>query len=162
MHRNLTASFILVAAFFLLVWCPAVNAEADDGSDMSMRIPDVRLIEVDPDYIEFDPSLNDMVSGWTETRTITATVSANADWVLTIKGGSETWDGPYMKPVSDIYWNLAGGDYVALGTQNSMITAGGLSNGTGYDISFRIQLDLSRDLPGDYHYYDVIFELLEP
>lgn len=162
MLRNLTVSFILAAAFILLACCPAVNAQENDGSDMSMRIPDVRLIEVDPDYIEFDPSLNDMVNGWTETKTITATVSANADWVLTIKGGSETWEGPYMKPVSDIFWNLAGGDYMALATQASLITAGGLSNGTGFDISFRIQLDLSRDLPGDYHYYDVIFELQEP
>jgi hypothetical protein len=162
MTRNLTAMSILVAVFILLVCSVAANAEAEDDSDVSMRIPDVRLVEVNPGYLEYYPSLNDMTNGWTETKQVTAVVSANADWVLTIKGSSESWEGPYAKPISDIYWNYGGGDYVPLSTQGAMIAVGGLSNGTGYDVSFRIKLDLSRDLPGDYHYYYVVFEMLEP
>jgi len=162
MILNLTKKYIFTALVILLACSPAVFAQADDDSNLSMQVPDVRLIKVEPAYLEFGPSMADMVNGWTETQQVTAYVSANADWMLMIKGASEVWEGPYQKPVSDIYWSLAGRDSNPLSTESSMIISGGLCRDSEYPINIQIMLDVSRDLPGNYHYYNVIFEMVEP
>lgn len=158
----LVKKYILLPVFILLVCCPAVYAAEDDDSDMSMRVPDVRLLDVEPNSINFEPDLNNMVNGWTEAKLITAVVSANAGWLLTIKGSSDYWEGPYQKPISDIYWNLADGEFLPLSTQSTEVVSGGLSNQSGYPINIKVKLDISRDLPGDYYYYSVIIELIAP
>jgi len=153
---------ILLALFILLVFSPAAYATADDDSDMSMRVPDVRLVNVDVGTISFEPDINDFIDGWTQKKTITAVVSANTNWVLTIRGSEEYWEGPWEKPVTDIYWALAGGEYQPLTTTATPVAAGGLSNRSGYPVHIKVKLDTSMDAPGEYYYYVIMFELASP
>jgi len=155
-------NLLIPAIIILLLCCPAAYAGEDDDSDLSMRVPDVRLVNVEPGSINFAPDMTDMINGWTKTEEITAVVSANTNWVLTIKGSEEYWEGPWQKPVSDIYWNLAGGEYQPLTTQSTEVASGGKCNGSGYPIHMKVELDLSQDAPGEYYYYVIIFELTSP
>ena len=153
---------LMAGVVILLLCCTAVSAAPKDESDFSMGVPEVRLVNVEPGSIHFDPDIGEMLDGWTHVKDITAVVSANANWVLTIKGSEEYWEGPYDKPVSDIYWNLAGGEYKPLSTQSTPVVSGGLSKRCGYPVHIKIKLDLSKDQPGDYNYYYIIFELTAP
>jgi hypothetical protein len=157
MHNHLIPAVIV-----LLLCCAAAYATQEGDSDLSMQVPDVYLLDVEPGSIDFQPDLGNVLEGWTEAKEVTAIVSANADWVLMIKGNQEFWEGPYQKPVSDIYWNLAGGDFQPLSTQSVLVVSGGLSDAVGYPIHIKVKLDITKDIPGNYHFYYVVIELMAP
>jgi hypothetical protein len=155
-------TLILATLIIMLFCCPISFAAQDDDSDMHMRIPEVRLVNVDPNSIDFEPDLTDMVDGWTKIQEVTATVSANTNWVLMVQGSSDFWEGPYQKPISDIWWNLAGGEYSSLTTSSVPVVSSGKCNRSGYPIHIKIALDLAKDEPGEYHYYNIVFTLTAP
>jgi hypothetical protein len=152
----------LIPALVILVLCGPAYAGSDDNSDFSLRCPAMRMVTVEPDSLSFESDMGQFVAGWTEPKEITAWVSANVPWVLSIKGSQESWEGPYPKPVSDISWSYGPGAYVPLSTSSATVVAGELTNRQPYPINIKVKLDLSKDFPGDYHYYNIVVELSEP
>jgi len=157
-----TRDYLIPAIIVLLLCCAAAYAKQEGDSDLSMQVPDVYLLDVEPGSIDFQPDLGNVLEGWTEAREVTAIVSANADWVLKIRGSQEFWEAPYQKPVSDIYWNLAVGDFQPLSTQFAPVVSGGLADASEYPIHIKVKLDISKEIPGDYHYYYVVIGLMTP
>jgi hypothetical protein len=154
---------LLPAIIILLLWSPAARSGPEDDSDLSMSVPGVRLLTLERDTISFEPGILEMVDGWSNEEVLTARVSANVDWVLTIKGSEALWEAPWDKPVSDIYWSYGGGEYVPLSsTQSAQVVAGGLSKEAAYPIKLKVMLDLEKDVPGKYYYSYLVVELTAP
>jgi hypothetical protein len=150
-----------VAAVFFLV-CTAAWASPEDESDFFMTCPGVRMLTLDPDTLNFQPGLDQILAGWTQDDVIVAKASANVTWVLTIRGSAEAWEGPWDKPVSDIWWKYDGGQYQPLSTSVTEIVSGGPVNQHAYPVHFKVKLDIEKDVPGDYYYSYIIFELASP
>lgn len=153
---------LIIAVVILLVLCPAAYAEPEDDSAFSMGIPGVRSLTLEQENIQFEPDAIQMLDGWTHQEVLIALVNANVNWVLTVRGIKELWEGPWQKPVSDIYWKYGGGDYESLGTQSAHVASGGPCNPATYPIYFKIMLDLESDVPGVYYYAYIVFELSAP
>lgn len=157
---------ILKQLFFsvviLFAFCPAVLADPVDDSGFSMGVPGIRSLTLDQNNIHFEPDIRQMVDGWTHQEVLIARVNANVDWVLTVRGSDDLWDGPWEKPVTDIYWKYGGGEYASLDMQSMYVASGGPTNHQAYPIHFKVKLDLALDVPGDYYYEYVIFELSSP
>ena len=152
----------LIPALVILLLCSPTYAKSDDDSDFSLRCPAMHMVTVEPDSLSFQPDMAALAAGWTETKQLTAWVSANVPWKLTIKGSVASWAGPYPKPVSDIYWSYGPGAYVPLTTSSATVATGGLANRQPYPINIKVKMDLSKDLPGDYQYYYIVVELSTP
>ena len=153
---------LIIAVVMLLVLCPAAHAESEDDSGFSMGVPGVRSLTLEDNNIQFEPDTLQMLDGWTHQEVLIARVNANVDWVLTVRGSDEYWEGPWQKPVSDIYWKYGGLDYESMSTQNATVASGGPCNQNTYPIHFKVMLDLESDVPGDYYYEYVVFELSAP
>ena len=153
---------LIIAVVILLVFCPSVHAEPEDESGFGMSVPGVRMLTLEQENIEFDPDILQFLDGWTHQEVLIARVNANVTWVLTVRGSDDLWEGPWDKPVTDIYWKYGGGEYASLGMQSAYVASGGPCNQLTYPIHFKVKLDLAFDVPGDYHYEVVIFELSSP
>jgi hypothetical protein len=152
---------LAVAAALLLILPSSVRAE-DDQSDFSMTVPGVKAITIESGTLIFAPDLTQLLDGWTTVEILDATVSANEDWLLTIRGSLDNWTGPWLKPVGDIYWKYGAGDYAPLTTSSVDVTTGGPVNSGSYSLDFKIALDLETDTPGNYSYTYVTIELTAP
>ena len=145
----------------LLIFPAGVRAE-EDQSGFSMSIEGVRAITIDSGTLVFTPDLAQLVAGWTTVETLDSTLSSNEDWLLTIRGSSATWTGPWLKPVGDIYWSYGAGGYTALTTSSADVTSGvPVANGA-VQINIKIALDLGDDTPGNYSYTNIVLELTTP
>ena len=153
---------LIIAVVILLVFCPAAHAEPEDDSVFSMGVPGVRSLTLEQDNIQFAPDTLQMLDGWTHHEVLIARVNANVGWVLTVRGSEELWDGPWQKPVSDICWSYGGADYESLRMQSAYVASGGPCNQQTYPIYFKIMLDLVSDIPGEYYYAYIVFELSAP
>lgn len=154
------AQLILGATFLLLA--AVAHADTVDESGVSIIISEVRSLVLDSESVSLAPGVTELLAGWTEERYWNATVSSNADWVLTIRGTEATWEGPWPKPVGDIWWENGGGEYVPLDTEPVEVCRGGPADHEAYSIHCRIALDPERDIPGDYFYANIVFELTTP
>jgi len=137
-------------------------ADSEDDSDASMTVPGVRSLTLEQQSLHFEPTLTQMIDGWTQQKPIIARVSANVGWVLTVHGSSDLWDAPWDKPVTDLYWRYASGEYAPLTTDMVEVVSGGPCNQLTYPIHFMVKLDLADDVPGDYYYEYIVFELAAP
>jgi hypothetical protein len=153
---------LLPVIIILLLLCPASYADREDESDFSMRCPEVRYLTLEPDSLDFESSMANMVEGWTSTKVLTARVFANVQWVMKIKGTSGTWEGPYAKPISDIYWSYGTGTPVPLTTDSATVVSGGCCFNEPFPIDIKVKLDMTRDVPGDYYYTYILVELSAP
>lgn len=153
---------LIIAVVILLVLCPAAYAEPEDDSAFSMGVPGVRSLTLEQSNIQFGPDALQMLDGWTHQGVLIAWVNANVDWVLTIRGSKELWEGPWQKPVSDIYWKYGGADYESLGMLSAYVASGGPCIKYTCPIYFNVMLDLERDVPGEYYYAYILFELSAP
>ena len=153
---------LIIAIVILLVFCPSAYADPVDDSGFGMSVPGVRSLTLEQDNLQFEPDILQFLDGWTHQEVLIARVNANVDWVLTIRGSDELWEGPWEKPVTDIYWKYGGGEYASLDTQSAYVASGGPTNQQAYPIHFKIKLDLEWDVPGEYYYEYVIFELSAP
>jgi len=170
-----TAHLTFILAIAIMLFCiPAAYAEPEDESDFTMSVPGVRSLTIDPDSLRFDPDLDQITRGYTDEEVVIATVSANVGWVLTITGSAQVWEGPWQKPVGDIYWKYGGGEagsigtdsgvagYQSLTTLSAVVVSGGPCNQHTYPISFGVKLDIEKDVPGEYYYAYIVFELTTP
>jgi hypothetical protein len=164
--KNLSTAILIqsiIAVAIVLLWSPAARSGPEDDSDFSVSVPGVRLLTLERDSIRFEADILQIVDGWTNEEMLVARVSANVDWVLTVRGSEELWEGPWQKPVSDIYWSYGGGEYRPLSsTESAQVVAGGLSKEAGYPIELKVKLDLEKDVPGEYYYSYLVVELTAP
>ncbi len=155
-------TWIAAACLFFIFAVPAVHADSEDVSGLTVSIGEVRTITLESGSFNFSPDINELLDGRTEHQSWDAIVSANVGWVLTIRGAEDTWDGPWDKPVSDILWEYDGGGYMPLDTEPQIVCSGGPSNREPYPIGITVQLDFEKDIPGDYHYGYIVLELSAP
>ena len=160
--RSTVIKQLIISFVILLLLCPAAHAVPEDDSGFGMDVPGVRSLTLDDESLYMEPGIIEMLDGFTDPEVITASVCANVTWVLTIRGSDELWDGPWDKPITDIYWNYNGGDYVPLGMDSAYIVSGGPCNQVEYPINFKVKLDMEYDLPGEYYYEYIVFELSAP
>ena len=137
-------------------------ASPEDTPDMSLSVPGVRMITLDKHSLDFIAGGGDFDRGWTETKEITARIGSNVNWVLMISGTGDSWDGPWAKPVSDIFWKYGSGEFHALSTGGASVTSGGPVNNLSVPIHFKIKLALDKDIPGEYRYEYILMELTAP
>jgi len=80
-----------------------------------------------------------------------ATIRANANWTLTIKGAAWTGTGNNSKTVGDIAWTTnGGGSYTALTTGNVTLSSGSPTQAATATIGYRTTWALDSDSPGTY------------
>jgi hypothetical protein len=173
-RKNGPIAMIIIAIAVMLLCIPAAYADREDDSDFTMSVPGIRSLTIEPDSLRFEPDLNQMERGYTNQELVTARVSSNVSWVLTIRGSVEVWEGPWQKPVGDICWKYGaegavsvateagGAGYRSLTTQQAVVVSGGPCNQRTYPIHIRINLDMEKDKPGEYYYAYVVFELTTP
>lgn len=169
MIKNVTAPGIiciilcfLIGNSILLFFLPAAHADPTEGSSLTISIGEVRTISLESGSIYLSPNINELLEGRIEPQTWDAIVSSNVDWVLTIRGTEDTWDGPWQKPVGDILWSYEGGDFTPLDMEPQVVWSGGPSNREHYPINFTVELDFINDVPGEYHYGYIVLELSAP
>jgi len=153
---------LIVATIFLLLLTRSAFAVPDDQSGFSIIIEDVRTLSLDSEITYFAPDVMQILSGWTGEQVWTTTINANVDWVLTIRGTEAFWDGPWQKPVGDIWWEYNGGGFVPLDTEPAEVCSAGPSDHQVHQIRFRLAVDLLKDIPGDYYYGYLVLELAAP
>lgn len=128
-HKNNIHNTILVhliiAVAVLIICSPAAYADPEDESNTSITITGVRSLTLEQDSLHYEPNISQMLNGWTQQQVLIARVSANVNWALNIRGSDEYWEGPWDKPVSDIYWKYGGGGYEPLWTQPAEVASGG-------------------------------------
>lgn len=151
----------LTAALCVLHVAPALAAPEDD-SDFYMSVPGVRTLKLDRTSLQFTPGAMELESGWTQQKVIVAHISANVDWALRISGTMEAWEGPWDKPVGDIHWKCGGGGFTALTTTEAVAAEGGPSNQQAFPLHFKVKLDWTKDIPGEYTYSYILLEVTEP
>lgn len=80
-----------------------------------------------------------------------ATVRANANWNLTIKGSAWTGTGNTGKAIGDIAWTTDGGvTYTPMTGGNITLAAGAPTLGSNATIGYRTLWSLNTDTPGSY------------
>lgn len=159
---TLVLTQIILTTAFLLVFTEAAHADMVYESGFSITISEVRSLTLDSDTVNLTPDATSVLTGWMEEQTWEVNVWANVDWVLRIRGTSSTWEGPWPKPVGDIYCAYAGSEYVPLDTAPVEIYRGGPADHESYPINFRIALDPLLDIPGEYYYSYIVLELESP
>ncbi len=154
---------ILITVFLsTLVITSPVSADSEDITGFTMTVTEVRSLEISASSAFFVPGVRELLDGESSPQTWVASVSANVDWVLTIRGAESFWEGPWDKPVSDILWEYDGSGWLALSTEPVEIRSGGPSNQEAYPISVKVNLDIEQDIPGEYYYGYVVLELSSP
>ena len=159
---NLLFFRLIAATAILIFFAMPSSAEPEDDSDFSMRITDVRMLTLDRNTVSFEPGITEILEGWSKHELVNTHVSANVPWVYTINGTKETWEGPWEKPVTDIYWKYGGMEYASLTISPAIVATGGPCNNQAYPIHFKIKLDIGQDIPGEYFYSYILFELTAP
>ncbi len=155
-------SCVLTGYVILMFFLPAAHADPTDVGGLTISIGEVRAISLNSTSILLSPNMNELLDGRIEQQSWDALVSSNVDWVLTIRGSEEIWDGPWQKPISDILWNYEGSEFTPLDIEPQVVCAGGPSNREHYEINFTVELDFVTDIPGEYHYGYIILELSAP
>ncbi len=164
-HRITALGLLATAGGCLVLWLAAsapVWADDDERGEpqFQMDIDSVMFVHLDRDELEFTPDANDLLSGRTPPEQLTAQVSSNTDWVLSIAGSMAAWDGPWAKPVGDILWRRAGeGSYTPLATAAAEVQRGAPVKEFDVCLDFAIALDMAHDLAGTYRYESVVFQV---
>lgn len=154
-------TILLIMAVFLMLVLPAYGG-TDDGSGFTMSVTGIRYLTLENGSVAFTPEPEQMINGWTTEEQSVVWVSANVPWVLTIRGSEDYWEGPWAKPVSDIYWRYGTSEFIPLGTTSETIAIDGPVSSEQFLIDLKIKLDMENDLPGDYTYSYVVFEISAP
>lgn len=152
----------IAALLLLLFLSPQAAAQSDGDSHFSMPVPEIRVLELDTELTFIAPGVAEVLAGRTTEQTWNTVVSSNTDWVLTIRGTEEYWDGPWQKPVSDILCRFDDSEFITLDTEPVEICSGGRVDHAEYPVEFSISLNLLNDIPGEYFYGYVVFELASP
>ena len=153
-----TSFAITAAVVVLLLLAPVAYADSESNSGISIVISEVKVLSVDADNLTLSPAAPEVLSGWTEQQTWNVTISANVEWALTIRGTAPTWDGPWLKPVGDIFFSSDGSDFAPVGTEPVRVCTGGPSDNEVRPINFKIALDPLKDIPGEYFYGYIVLE----
>jgi len=152
----------LLAILFVLIFNLPAHADTIYDTGFTIVVSEVRSLTLDAENAALTPGGFELISGWTQEQTWDIDVSANCDWVLQIRGTDPTWDGPWPKPVGDIFFSCNGTDYMPLATTPSEVVYGGPSNRESYPVNFKVALDPLLDIPGEYFYGYIVFELETP
>jgi hypothetical protein len=153
---------LLIALLLSLLFSPAAAAQSDNESRFAIPIGEVRVLELDTEITYFTPGVAEVLAGRTGEQMWNMVVSANTEWLLTIRGTDEYWDGPWEKPVGDILWRYDMPEFVPLTTEPVVVSSGGPADHVVYPIEFSISLNMLNDIPGEYFYGYVVFELASP
>lgn len=152
----------IIASTFLLVFTDSAYADSEFESSFSFIITEVRSLTLDSEGSVITPDATAVLTGWTEEHAWEVTIHANIEWVLSIRGTDGVWEGPWPKPVGDIYVACDGGEYVPLDIEPVEVCMGGPVDNELYPIRFRIAFDPLKDIPGDYYYNYIVFEIESP
>jgi len=161
LHATISNRIVLSLPFtviMLLVFACAAHADSTHNSGISIVISEVKVLSVDADSLTLSPAAPEVIVGWTETQIWNVTISANVEWALTIRGTTSTWDGPWLKPVGDIFFSCGGSDFTPIETEPLRVCTGGPSNNEIRPINFKIALDPLKDIPGEYFYGYIVLE----
>jgi len=150
-------AFFLAVVIYLL-YTGVAYADSESNSGISIVISDVKVLSVDADSLTLSPAAPEVLSGWTEQQTWNVTICANVEWALTIRGTAPTWDGPWLKPVGDIFFSSGGSDFAPVETESTRVCTGGPSDNEVRPINFKIALDPLKDIPGEYFYGYIVLE----
>ena len=151
-----------LACVVLLALATPIYAAEDSQSGFTIIVSEVRSITIDSSSADFSPGAMELISGWTRESSSNLIISSNTEWVLSIRGTSPTWDGPWLKPVGDIFWSYNGGKYVPLSVDSTEILHGGAADHRPYALNFKVHLDPLKDIPGEYRYQSIVLELTSP
>ena len=156
---GVTAAVIGCFSLLLAAAAPALADDSEDRPEFSMDIDPVMFVQLDRENLDFNPGVNELIAGQSAAQQLTARVTANTDWVLTIAGSAELWDGPWAKPVGDILWRCGSGEFSSLTLSGVEIGSGGPAREQAVGIDFRIRLDVTKDTPGSYRYEYIVFQV---
>ncbi len=159
---SLALKITLLMALLLCQPVTILRADTEESSSFSFIIPEIRMLSLETGTSVCLADTNALLTGWTEVQTWDIVVSSNVDWVLTVRGTQSAWEGPWPKPVSDIWWACDSGDFVPLDTAPLEGCSGGPSDHESHPVHFRIAMDMLQDIPGDYFYGYIVFELAAP
>jgi hypothetical protein len=149
-----TTFFVLILAF-----ASATLAKNADDSGYTIIVTDISMVSIDSTQVTLSPDTYEWLNGWTSEQTWRVVCSSNANCVLTVRGLDETWDAPWSKPVSEIFWSYGGSEFQPLSTQPTEVCAVGPSDHVVFPIQYKVALDILKDIPGDYFYKGIIFEI---
>jgi hypothetical protein len=153
---------MILAGALLTVLAEPARAARDTESGFSIVVSEVRSITFNAESTFLTPTATELIRGWTQERMWDIEVSANAEWVLQVRGTESAWDGPWLKPVGDIYWSYEGSEYLPLDTTPVEVCMGGPADHKPCPVTFKVALDPLEDIPGEYRYRTIVFELSEP
>ena len=124
-----------------------------------LTIGQVQRLSLDRDELTFNPTDAELLGGRTGEEEQTATLSSNTPWVLTIRGSTAVWDGPWAKPVEDILVGTQSRDAFSVTTSPQELASGD----PGVDVAVRmlvsVKVSLEKDRPGTYMYRSLVFQL---
>jgi hypothetical protein len=164
-NANALSIVFLYLSFGSIAFLASANisfANQENDANLSAIIPELQSLSINSNLEFFTPGSAELITGVSRVNLIEVTVSSNTDWVLCIRGSDETWEGPWAKPLSDISWSFDGGEFIPLKTTLADVCMGGSADHQLCPISFKIILDPLKDIPGEYRYPSIIFELSAP
>jgi hypothetical protein len=158
-----------IAACTLGVGLYSVPARAaDDEQDVqpvfSMEIDPVRTLSISDPSLDFSPTAEELLAGWSPTQSTVVTVSSNTDWKVRISSSTAKWSPiGRNKPCGDLKWKKGAGTESALTTTPVAVDQG--SSGVidqDITVNFRVRLINSNtnqyDAP-DLYSLTVIFDI---
>jgi hypothetical protein len=152
-----TTFFILTLAFVTFI--SPTFAQNSDESDYTIIVTDISLVSIDSTQVTLAPDTYEWLNGWTNEQGWKVVCSSNEACVLTVRGLDETWDAPWPKPVGEIFWSYGGGEFQPLSTEPTEVCSIGPADHEVFTIQYKVALDILKDIPGEYFYTGVIFEI---
>jgi hypothetical protein len=149
-------------ALLLLLFASAALAEPEQDSGFTMSVQEVRMLTIDRQSILLNPDIHEIINGMAEPEKLSMAVSANVAWVLTVRGTDPYWNGPWEKPVTDILWRVGQDEFKPLTTDPVEVMSGNPTTQKIFDIDLTSMLSMEKDVPGDYSYAYIVFELTPP
>ena len=165
MGKNIINRTLLPVIFIttlLLVLPSPAQAEWEIESNFSIIISEVRVFELGCENVSPNPGATALLTGLTEQNPIDVTISTNVAWLLTIRGSDPFWEAPWQKPVSDMQFSYDGGEFQSIGLTAATVTGGEPADHEIYTVNLRASLDPLYDIPGEYSYNYIIFEIETP
>jgi hypothetical protein len=142
----------------------AQDEEQEVEPQFTMEIGEVRTLSISDASIDFSPSPEDVLAGWSDPESTIITVSANDDWALKISASTAKWNPiGRNKPNTDLKWWVGSNPEAGLSTTPATVdqdSSGAMNE--QITVNFRVRLINSNtnqfDRP-DMYSLTVVFDI---
>lgn len=138
-------------------------ASVSQGSTAVFTVPTLIRLSLDTSMIDFGAlTMDDYDLGYKEALAAQiVTVWSNRDWTLTVAADSDTWEGPWDKPASDLELKVASvskpgrvdeyaSDYFGLSTSAQDVATGFPGGNIAFTMDFKVLVSWDNDVAGNY------------